>query len=160
MGNHQPASEEFVIKEYPRSTLWLEGKLVRAAGNLVLTNQRLVFLKQVTLNENQTAEIQRLIQEASARELIQFALKLHKKNFHLPLSSIVTAKMGLLSIFPLRPYLRVYYMSAGKKTKTVSFMFTLPFLKRLLLSDFPTLGWVNAIKKTVKVERKKGAIKV
>ena len=91
MGNHQPASEEAVIKEHPHATYWLEGKQVRAAGNLLLTNQRLVFLRQVTLTKTQTQEIQRLTQEATTSELIQFALKLHKKNFQLPLSSIVSA---------------------------------------------------------------------
>jgi len=115
-------------------------------GNLVLTNQRLVFLRQVNLTEKQAQEIQRLDKEATTSDLVQFALKLHKKNFQLPLSSIVTAKMGFLSVFPIRPYLRVYYQSASKKTKTLGFVFTLPFLKRLLLSDFPTIGWVNAIK--------------
>ncbi len=159
MGNHQPASQEVVIKEHPHATYWLEGKQVRAAGNLLLTNQRLVFLKQVNLTEKQTKEIQRLAQEATTSELVQFVLKLHKKNFQLPLSSIVTAKMGLLSVLPLRPYLRVYYQSASKKTKTLSFMFTLPFLKRLLLTDFPTIGFVNAIKRTIKAERKKVTVK-
>jgi len=159
MGTHQPASEEAVIKEHRHATYWLEGKQVRAAGNLILTNQRLVFLRQVNPTEKQTQEIQRLAQEAATSELVQFALKLHKKNLQLPLSSIVTAKMGLLSVFPLRPCLHVYYQSASKKTKTLSFMFTLPFLKRLMLTDFPTIGWVNAIKKAVKAERKKGTLK-
>ena len=159
MDNHQAASGEVVIKEHPRSTYWLEGRQVRATGNLVLTNQRLVFLRQVTLTEKQAEEIQRLAKEATTSELIQFALKLHKKNFQLPLSSIVTAKMGFLSVFPIRPYLRVYYRSASNKTRTLSFMFTLPLLKRLLLTDFPTIGFVNAIKKAVKADRKKGTVK-
>lgn len=155
MTSHQQASKEVVIKEHPHGTYWLEGNQVRAVGNLLLTNQRLVFLRQVNLTETQTKEIQRLAREAKTSELVQFALKLHKKNFQLPLSSIVTAKMGLLSIFPVRPYLRVYYQSASKNTKTLSFMFTLPFLKRLLLTDFPTIGWINAIKRAVKAEQKK-----
>ena len=159
MSNSQSASEETVVKEHPHGTYWLEGKQVRAMGNLILTNQRLVFLRQVTLTEKQAQEIQRLAKEATTSEVVQFALKLHKKNFQLPLSSIVTAKMGLLSVFPIRPYLRVYYQSASKKTKTLGFVFTLPFLKRLLLSDFPTIGWVNAIKKAAKAERKKGTIR-
>jgi len=159
MDNHQATSEEVVIKEHPHGTYWLEGRQVRATGNLILTNQRLVFLRQVTLTEKQAEEIQRLAKEATTSELIQFALKLHKKNLQLPLSSIVTAKMGFLSVFPIRPYLRVYYQSASKNTKTLSFMFKIPFLKRLLLTDFPTIGWVNAIKKAVKVGRKKGTFK-
>jgi len=155
MNSHQPISDENVVKEYPKSTCWLEDKQVRAIGNLILTDQRLVFLKQVELSDKQAEEIRRLATEATTGELIQFALKLHKKNFQLPLSSIVTARMGLLSFFPVRPYLSVHYLSASKKLKTLDFMFTLPLLKRLMMSEFPTLGWRNAIKKAVKKEKKR-----
>jgi len=155
MNSHQPISDETVVKEYPKSTCWLEDRQVRAIGNLVLTDQRLVFLKQVELSEKQAEEIRRLATEATTSELIQFALKLHKKNFQLPLSSIVTARMGLLSYFPIRPYLSVHYLSVNKKLKTLDFMFTLPLLKRLMMSEFPTLGWLNAIKKAVKRDKRK-----
>ncbi len=151
---NQQTSEEKVLREYPNTTYLLEGRQVRAAGNLVLTNQRLVFLKQVMLSEQQAEELRRLSTEATTGELIQFAVKLHKKNFQIPLSSIVTAEMGMLSYFPIRPYLSVHYLSAGKKEKTLEFMFTLPWFKRLMLSEFPTLGWRNAIRGAVKKERK------
>ena len=108
MDNQKPSSEEIVVKEHPNSTYWLEGRLVKAAGNLILTSQRLVFLKQVEMSEKQAEEIRRLATESTTSELIQFALKLNKKNFQLPISSIVTAKMGLLSYFPIRPYLSVH----------------------------------------------------
>lgn len=154
MGSKQPAAEEVVRKEHPRSTYWLEGNQVRAVGNLILTNERLVFVRQVALSEKQTEELQRLGKEATTSELIQFALRLHKKNFQLPLSSIVAVKIGLLSFFPLRPCLRVYYHSASKKINTLSFLFTIPLLKRLLMTEFPTLGWINAIKKAVKTKKR------
>lgn len=157
MDNQKPASEEIVVKEYPNATYWLEGRLVKAAGNLILTSQRLVFLKQVEMSEKQAEEIRRLATESTTSELIQFALKLNKKNFQLPISSIVTAKMGLLSYFPIRPYLSVHYLSVNKKMKTLDFMFTLPLLKRLMMSEFPTLGWRNAIKKAVKKEKKRSS---
>jgi len=153
MKDENRASEEVVIKEYPKSTQWLEGRQVTAVGNLVLTNERLVFLRQVVLSEKEIETLQQLSKESTASELIQFALNLHKKNFQLPLSSIVSVKMGLYSVLPLRPCLRVYYKSASKKEKTASFLFTLPLLKRLLMSEFPTLGWVRAIKKAVKAQK-------
>ena len=153
MKNEPPVSEEVVIKEYAKSTYWLEGKQVRAVGNLVLTNERLVFLKQVALSENQIENLQRLSQEGGTSEMIQFALRLHKKNFQLPLSSIVSAKMRPLSVLPLRTYMLISYRGASKNIKTLRFMFTLPLLKRLMLSEFPTMGWVSAIKKAVKAKK-------
>jgi len=150
MKDEQQAAEEVVIKEYPKSTFWLEGRQVRAVGNLVLTNERLLFLRQVVLSQQEIETLQKLSKEASTSKLLQFALSLHKKNFQLPLSSIVSAKMGLNSILPIRPCLRVYYRSASKKEKTESFLFNVPILKRLLMSEFPTLGWTRAVNKAVK----------
>ena len=101
MPDKSSASKEVVIKEYPKSTHWLEGNQVRAVGNLVLTNRRLVFLRQTVISQKEVENLQKLSQEASTERLIQFALTLHKKNFQIPLSSIVSAKLGFLSIFPL-----------------------------------------------------------
>ena len=154
MNDEQAASEEVVMKEYPEYTYWLEGNQIRAVGNLILTNERLVFLRQVVLSEKEVETIQEISKESTTEKLLQYALTLHKKNFQIPLSSIASAKLGLVSFFPLRPCLRVYYRSAGKKVKTMSFMFTLPVLKRLMMSEFPTLGWVRAIKKAVKAQQR------
>ncbi len=60
MGSEQPVVKEVVIKEHPRSTYWLEGKQVRAVGNLILTNERLVFVRQAALSEKQTEELKGL----------------------------------------------------------------------------------------------------
>jgi len=157
MNRPQSDSTETVIKQFPNTTHLVEGGEVRAAGNLILTDQRLLFLRQVILSQKQAQEIQELAKESTTSELIQYSLKLHKKNFHLPLSSIVSAKMGLLSIIPIRPCLRLHYLSSSKKTRALTFVFTLPLLKRLMLSEFPTISWIQAIRKSVKTERKKGA---
>ncbi|MFC1870421.1 hypothetical protein ACFLYE_04050 [Chloroflexota bacterium] len=77
MENEKPAAKEFIIKEYPKTTYWLDGKLVRAIGNLILTNERLVFLRQVFLSPEQTTSMQKIIQEGHTSELLQFALRLH-----------------------------------------------------------------------------------
>jgi hypothetical protein len=154
MSDKPSASDEVVIKEYPNSTHLLEENQVRAAGNLVLTNKRLIFLRQTAFTEKEIQNLQRLSQEANTEKLIQFALTLHKKNFQIPLSSIVSAKLGSYFIFPSPQwYMRVAYKTASKKVKTVSFRFTLPLFKRLLMSEFPTLGWIRAIKKAVKAQR-------
>ncbi len=161
MSSNQPASEEIVIREHPRSTYLLEGRMVRAAGNLVLTNERLIYLRQVLLNEQQTRELQGLTQRgATASELLQFALHLHKKNFQVLLSSVVEAKTGFLTMFPLRPYLRVRYRGTSKNIKTLGFFFTLPLLKRLLMVEFPTIGWSRAVNKAVKAKRRAMAVQL
>ena len=155
MSDKQSASEEVVIKESPNSTHLLEGNQVRAAGNLILTNRRLVFLRRVALTEKEIKNIQKLSQEVNQEKLIQFALTLHKKNFQIPLSSIVSAKLGSYFIFPSPPWhMRVAYRTASNKVKTINFRFTLPLFKRLLMSEFPTLGWISAINKAVKTERR------
>jgi len=155
MSDKSPASEEVVIKQYPNSTHWLEGNQVRAVGNLIVTNKRLVFLRQTVLTEKEIENTRKLSQEAGTERLIEFALSLHKKNFQVPLSSIVSAKLGFHFMFPsLKPCMRVSYKTASKKVKTLSFRFTLPFLKRLMLSEFPTLGWIRAINKAVKAQRR------
>ncbi len=154
MSDKPAASEEVVIKQYPNSTHLLEGDQVRAAGNLILTNKRLVFLRQTALTEKEVENLQKLSQKANTEELIQFALTLHKKNFQIPLSSIVSAKLGFYFIFPsLQWYMRLSYRTASKNVKTLSFRFTLPLFKRLLMSEFPTLGWTRAIRKAVKAQR-------
>jgi len=155
MKDKQPVSKEVIIKEYPKSTHWLEGNQVKAIGNLILTNERLIFLNQIILTQEEVEYLQKFSKEATTERLIQLTLTLHKKNFQLPLSSIVSLKMGLYSILPLRPCLRISYRSEKKKKKikTVSFMFTLPLLKRLLMSEFPTLGWVRDVKKAVKAKQ-------
>ncbi len=51
----QETTGEGVIKEYPKTTYWLEGRQVRAAGNLILTNRRLVFLNVIVPSPEQMA---------------------------------------------------------------------------------------------------------
>ena len=50
--------------------------------------------------------------------------------------------------------LRVDYVTGSKKIKSLGFMFTQPLIKRLMMSEFPTLGWKNAINKALKNKRK------
>lgn len=159
MKNEQSDSEA-VSKEYPKTTYFIEGGQIRAAGNLILTNERLLFLRQVkSLTEKEIQTLRELSQAKNTRKLLQFGLSLHKKNLQVPLSSILSAGMGLLSYFPLRPYLKVNYITDSRKMKTLGFLFTQPLLKRLLMSDFPTLGWKSAINRAVKAKRKSSAKK-
>lgn len=148
------ANEETVIKEYPKSTQFVVDKRVIASGNLILTNRRLAYLREVELDQKEIADLQKLGKEASTEQLIQFALGLHKKNLQIALSSIVRAKLGFYSIFPIpRTYMRVYYKTTSRKENMLIFQFTQPFLKRIMMSRFPTLEFISAINKAVKAQK-------
>ena len=146
----QSFGSEQVIKEYPNSTYLLIGNYLDAIGNLILTSERLVFLIRAPLSDEQFEETQRMAQEATANELIDFALTLHKNNFQIPLEKVISAKMGLRSYLPLAFCLRVFHMGRGRKIKDTSFMFQPPMMKRLMMSEFPTMGWARAINKAAK----------
>ena len=147
-------SEEVVIKEYPKTTFLVEGKQVLAIGNLLLTNNRLVFLRQTTPTEKEVENLQKLSQEENTGKLIQFALTLHKKNFEIPLLSIISAKLGLYFMFTLpQPCLRLSYKATSNRVKNLTFRFNPPVMKQVLMSEFPTLDFIREIKKAVKAQR-------
>lgn len=153
MSDKPAASKEVVIKEYPNSTRWLEGQQVTGVGNLILTNERLVFLHQVVATDEQIEYLRKLSQGATVNTMVDFALTLYKKNFQIPLSSLISVKVGLHSLLPLpRPCLRIFYRSQKKKgqIKTASFMFTIPLLKGFFQLEITTVwGWVWLIRRAM-----------
>ena len=154
MTNKQIVSDEVVLKEYPNSTRWLEGQEVIGVGNLILTNERIVFLHRVDLSDEELERLQKLSRKVAAREMIDLGLSLHKNNFQFPLSSVTQVKTGLHSLLPFpRPCLRVFYKRGKKKQniRTASFMFTIPLLKGFFQFEITTVqGWVMFINKAVK----------
>ena len=156
MNDKHLAPEEGVIKEYPKSSRWLKDKQVIGVGNLILTSERLVFLHQVVLSPRQTENIRKLSQTGKTNKILDFALTLHKRNFQVPLSSVISANMGRYSLFPFpRPYLRIFYRGGSKqKVKTLSFMFTIPLLKGFFQLEITTVkGWARAINKAVRYKQ-------
>lgn len=157
MKDEPPISEEVVIKEYPRSTRWLEGQQIIGVGNLILTNKRLVFLNQVILTNEQIENFRKLSEGVAVNRMTDFVLTLHKKNFQIPLSSLISVKVGLFSLLPFpRPCLRIFYRSQKKKerVKTASFMFTIPLLKGFFQLEITTvLGWVWMIRRAMRAKQ-------
>jgi hypothetical protein len=105
-------------------------------------------------SDKQIENLQKLLAEATTSQMLDYALTLHKKNFQIPLSVVTGVRVGLLSVLPFpRPCLRINYIHTSKsknetKAKTLSFMFTMPILKRLFQPEITTiLGWVWAIKR-------------
>jgi len=140
---------EEIIREWPKYTLWMEPNAI-SQGNLILTSERLVFLKEKVLTEKDIYDLYQMRERgASVREEIQFALGLQKKNFQIPLEDIIGAGLGRYSLLPFRLWLHVRYRS-GRKEKQLTFIFTMSLFKRLLLKEFPTLGWRQAINDEVK----------
>lgn len=148
--------KEVVLKEYPNSTRWIKGQLILGVGNLVLTNERLVFLHGVDLSPRQIAQVKKLSETGDTSKVLDYALTLHKKNFEIPLSSVVSASMCRYCILPFpRPYLRINYIGGSKrKEKTLSFMFTIPLLKGLYQLEFTTVwAWVRIIRRALQAKQ-------
>lgn len=154
MNDENLTSREVVIKEYPNSTHWVEGQQVIGVGNLILTNERLVFLHQVALSEKEIESLRNISGKATTNEMIDLSLSLHKKNFQFPLSSITRVKTGLYCLIPFpRPCLRIFYRNEKKKQNilTASFMFTIPLLKGFVQLEITTVrAWVLLINRAVK----------
>jgi len=151
--DEKQAYGEVVIKQHPNSTHWLEGNQVKGAGNLILTNERLVFLKQAAIPEHKTEAFRKLSQEATTDKLIQFALTLHKKNFHIPLSSIVSVKLGMRFAFLPNLCMRISYRSPSNKMQTLGFVFKTGLIKRLFEAEPMAMEWGRAVKKAIKSKK-------
>ncbi len=148
--------KEVVLKEYPKFTRWMKGQLVLGVGNLILTNERLVFLNQVVLTPRQIATWRKLLETGNTNKQIDFTLTLHKKNFEVPLSSVISANMRRYCLFPFpRPYLRISYRGGSKdKEKTLGFMFTISLLKGFYQLELTTVWvWVRIIRKALKAKQ-------
>ncbi|MFH1381775.1 MAG: hypothetical protein ABIH70_02670 [Chloroflexota bacterium] len=146
MSNRQLASAERKLKEYPNFTRLLDGQQVAGIGNLILTDRRLVFLHFVDLSDEQVEQIQSIAADGITDRYVDHVLSLDKKNFQLPLASVVSAGMGLSTWLPLRPCLRIIYRKRGGKIETVSFNFYIPLTRVLVQFELlDVLTWVLRI---------------
>ena len=153
MKDKQPSSDEFILKEYPNSTRWLEGQRVIGTGNLILTSERLIFIHQIPISAEEIERLRKLSASITTREMIDITLPFHKKNFHVPLSSVVSVKTGLLSWLPFpRPCLRIFFRSAKKRQiNRLTFMFTIPIWKGWFQLEITTvMAWVTTIKRVLR----------
>jgi hypothetical protein len=146
---------EVVLKEYPKYTRWMKGQMILGVGNLILTNERLIFLNQVVLSPKHLQTWRKLIESGNTSKQIDFTLTLHKKNFEVPLSSVISANMKRYCLFPFpRPYLNISYRGGSKdKEKTLSFMFTISLLKGFYQLEVSTIWmWVRIIRKALQAK--------
>jgi hypothetical protein len=152
VGNKSSSIKEPVIKEYPNLTLWLEGNTAQGAGNLILTSERLIFLNRVALEEWQLEKLQQLSREGDFDRVVEFSLKLNKKNFQILLSDVTYVRMGLFSLLPLpRLCMRIQHLTKKDNLLETSFGFRIPLLKGLVELEITlVMGWITAIKAAVK----------
>jgi len=128
------------------------GQLVIGVGNLVLTNERLVFLHQIPITGEEMERLRKLSEKVTSKEMLNYALSLHKKSFQVSLSSVTLVKTGLHSLLPFPRFcLRISYRSEKKKVKTLTFMFTIPLWKGWFQLEITTVMlWVRLIKTAVR----------
>lgn len=147
-----PASEEMVLKEYPRFTQWIEEKKVKGVGNLILTNRRLIFLHQLPLDEEDLERLRRLSERTTTSQMLDFARTLYSNNFQVWLSSIVSVKTRLYSSLPFPRFcLRIDYSDKRKGVQRLIFMFTIPLWRGWFQLEITTvMAWVQYIRKAMK----------
>jgi len=148
--------KEVVLKEYPKFTRWMKGQQIIGVGNLILTNERLVFLNGVELSPRQIEIWRKLSEAGKTNKQIDFTLTLHKRNFEVPLSSVISANMRRYCLFPFpRPYLSISYRGGSKdKEKTLGFMFTISLLKGFYQLELTTVWvWVRIIRRALKAKK-------
>jgi len=147
---------EIFLREYPNVTYWLKGRQVLGAGNLILTTRRLIFLNRVALADWQLDKIREL-SEAGFHQLTDFALKLHKNNFQIPLERISGVRLGLFPMFPFpRLCMRVHHQGPRKKSVPMEtgFWFRIPILKGLVQLEITlVMGWIRAVKQATRARR-------
>jgi hypothetical protein len=152
MGNKQKTNEERVIREYPNVTYWLDGSRAEGLGNLILTSKRLIFLNRVALEDWQMEKVRELSQDPDLQKILDFSMKLHKKNFEIPLSQVVRARMGILGFLPFpKLCMRIDHMTRRDNFEVTGFWFRIPILKGLVQLEITLVwGWINAVNAALK----------
>lgn len=156
MKNKSTSTNERTLKEYPNVTYWLEGRQVMGWGNLILTTERLIFLNRIAdMPEWQAKKLQQLSQKDDFAGIVEFTLKLHKKNFQIPLSSVTRVRTGVYAFFPFpKLCMRIQYLTPKKNLMETGFWFRIPILKGLVQLELTlVLGWIFAVRSAVKKKK-------
>lgn len=145
----QADEKERTVKEYPRNSYWLAGKIPVTGGTLVLTSARLIFLRRSALDKSQKDEIIQHYKTEGFTEAMDYALKLDKLNFQIPLSNIIGAKIGLFRYLPMPRFRLIvgYYTGKKKRFQETGFWFRVPTFQ----FDFLLIReWSTALNRAVK----------
>ena len=148
---------ERIIKEHRKWTQWIETPRALRLGNLVLTNRRLIFLHLIQSNPEVNESIKKLA-DSPMETVLNYAYKLDRKNFQIPLSAIAGLKLGAYNWTPI-PHVClsvVYFDGKNPGSRMVAFQFIRPYKQTILKPQlFLLIDWIRAIKQAIKTNEAK-----
>ena len=143
---------ERIIKEHRKWTQWIETPRALRLGNLVLTNRRLIFLHLIQSNPEVNESIKKLA-DSPMETVLNYAYKLDRKNFQIPLSAIAGLKLGAYNWTPI-PHVClsvIYYDGKNPTSRMVAFQFIRPYKQTILKPQLLLIiDWIRAIKQAIK----------
>lgn len=142
---------EKIIREHRKWTQWIETPRKLRLGNLVVTNRRVIFLNVISSSPEVKENIRKLA-DAPTESVLNYAYTLNSENFQIPLSSIVSLKMGAYNWTPIPHFcLTVVYVDGRRLTKRMAaFQFIRPYKQTLFKPQFfLILDWIKDIKKAI-----------
>ena len=143
---------EKIIKEHRKWTQWIETPRALRLGNLVLTNCRLIFLHIIESSPEVKDNIKKLA-DAPIESVLNYAYTLNKNNFQIPLSNIISLKIGAFNWTPI-PHVCLTIIYVDRKYLTnrmVSFQFIRPYKQTILKPQFMlVMDWIRVIKQAIK----------
>ena len=143
---------ERIIKEHRKWTQWIETPRALRLGNLVLTNRRLIFLHVIESSPEVKENIKKLA-DAPIESVLNYAYTLNKNNFQIPLSNIISLKLGAYNWTPIPHFcLSIIFVDRRYLTnRMVSFQFIRPYKQTILKPQFMlVMDWIRAIKGAIK----------
>ena len=143
---------EKIIKEHRKWSQWIETPRALRLGNLVLTNRRLIFLHKIESSLEVKGNIKKLA-DAPIESVLNYAYTLNKNNFQIPLSNIISLKIGAFNWTPI-PHVCLTIIYVDRKYLTnrmVSFQFIRPYKQTILKPQIILVfEWIRAIKQAIK----------
>jgi hypothetical protein len=145
---------ERIIKEHRKWTQWIETPRALRLGNLVLTNRRLIFLNIIQSSPDVKENIKKLA-DAPVETVLNYAYKLNRDNFQIPLSAIAGLKIGAYNWTPI-PHICltvVFYDGKNLSSRMRAFQFIRPYKQTILKPQFFLLiDWIRAIKQAIQAD--------
>jgi hypothetical protein len=143
---------EKILKEHRKWSQWIETPRALRLGNLVLTNRRLIFLHIIESSPEVKENIRKLA-DAPTESVLNYAYTLNRNNFQIPLSTIVSLKIGAYNWTPI-PHVCLTVIFVDRKYLTnrmVSFQFIRPYKETILKPQFMlVMDWIRTIKQAIK----------
>ena len=142
---------EKIIKEHRKWSQWIETPRKLRLGDLALTNRRLMFLNIIDSSAEVKTNIRKLA-DSPTEEVLNYAFTLNRDNFQIPLSNIISLKIGAYNWTPI-PHvcLTVVFIDKRNDTKMAAFQFIRPYKQTIFKPQFfLVIDWIREIKLAIK----------